>query len=182
MKNAIKKILVTEEEIKQRCQEMGRQITEDYKNYEVKPLLVGLLKGSVPFLAELMKYIELDVKYDFMCVSSYEGTESVNDVKIIMDLNSSIKDMPILLIEDIVDTGQTVKTVKELLYNKGASEVKVVSLLDKPERRVVDVEANYIGFTVPNEFVIGFGLDYNQSFRNLPFVGVLKEEFYEENN
>lgn len=182
MEDIIKKVLVTEEEIRQKCIEMGKQITEDYKNYPVKPLLVGLLKGSVPFLAELIKHIKLDVQYDFMCVSSYEGTESLNDVKIIMDLNCSIKDTPIILIEDIIDTGQTVATVKDLLYNKGASEVKVAALLDKPERRKVDVHGDYIGFTIPNEFVIGFGLDYNQSLRHLPFVGVLKEEFYEEKN
>lgn len=180
MENNIKKILVTEDQIKSRCIELAQEITNDYKNSTVTPLFVGLLKGSVPFMAELIKHIKLNVKYDFMCVSSYgNSTESLNDVKIIMDLNASIKNVPIILVEDIVDTGNTVKAVKELLYNKGASDVKVVSLLDKPSRRKVNVKADYVGFEVPNEFVVGFGLDFAEEYRQLPFVGVLKEECYE---
>lgn len=180
MERNIKKILVSEEQIKQRCIELAQEITEDYKDCEVQPLFVALLKGSVPFLAELIKHIKLNLKYDFMCVSSYgNATESVDDVKIIMDLNASIKNMPIILVEDIVDTGKTVQAVTELLYNKGASDVKVVTLLDKPSRRQVDVKPDYVGFEVPNEFVVGFGLDFAEEYRQLPFVGVLKEECYE---
>ena len=178
MHEDVKKILVNEEEIKQKCEELGKLINEEYRNYEQPPLLVALLKGSVPFLAALIKHITLDVEIDFMDVSSYDGTESMGDIRIIKDLDQSIKDTSILLVEDIVDTGRTIVAVKELLKNKGAKEVKVVTLLDKPSRREVDVAADYIGFTIPNEFVIGFGLDYNEKYRNLPYVGVLKEEVY----
>lgn len=179
MKNNIEKILVTEQQIKVRCKELAEEISRDYQAKGEIPLFVGLLKGSIPFLAELIKHIDLDVKYDFMCVSSYgNATESVGDVKIIMDLNASIKDLSIILVEDIIDTGKTVKAVKDLLYNKGAKEVKVVSLLDKPSRRIVEEHAEYVGFVVPNEFVVGFGLDYAESYRHLPYVGVLKEECY----
>ena len=113
-----------------------------------------------------------------MDVSSYEGTESIGDIKIIKDLDCSVKGIPILLVEDIVDTGRTLKEVTRLLKNKGASDVKVVSLLDKPDRRVVDIKADYVGFVIPNEFVVGYGLDYNQLYRNLPYIGVLKPEIY----
>ncbi|MDO4757066.1 MAG: hypoxanthine phosphoribosyltransferase [Parabacteroides sp.] len=172
----VKKILISEEEIIETCKKLGKQLTEDYQGK--KPLVVGLLKGSVPFLAELIKYIELDIEIDFMDVSSYSGTESQGDIRIMKDLDSSVIDDEIILVEDIVDTGRTLMVVKEMLYRKGAKDVKVVSLLDKPSRRVVDIEAEYVGFVVPNEFVIGFGLDFNQKYRNLPYVGVLKEECY----
>ena len=142
-------------------------------------LLVALLKGSVPFLAELIKHIELEIQFDFMAVSSYEGTESIGDIKINKDLDCSVKGVDILLVEDIVDTGKTLQTVKAMLKNKGAASVRVVTLLDKPERRTVEIEADYVGFAVPNEFVVGFGLDFNQKYRNLPYIGVLKEECYQ---
>ncbi len=179
MHKDVKKILVTEEEIEQRCKELGAQITQDYKELNEIPILIALLKGSVPFLAKLMKYIELDVEIDFMDVSSYEGTESIGDVRIIKDLDRSIKGESILLVEDIVDTGRTLNSVKELLENKGCDRMRIVSLLDKPSRRVVQVDADYVGFTIPNEFVIGFGLDFDEKYRNLPYVGVLKDECYQ---
>ena len=172
----IKKILISEKEICERSKELGRKISEDY--HGKTPLLVGLLKGSVPFMAELMKHIELDIEIDFMDVSSYDGTESVGDVRIDKDLSNSARGDDIILVEDIVDTGRTLQVVIDFLYQKGASSVKVVSLLDKPDRRVVDIKADYVGFVVPNEFVVGFGLDYNQKYRNLPYVGVLKEDCY----
>lgn len=178
MHKDVKKILVTEEEINQKCEELGKEITEHYSGYEEPPLLVALLKGSVPFLAKLISKIELDIEYDFMDVSSYEGTESIGDVRIIKDLDRSVRGRSILLVEDIVDTGKTISEVKKLLVNKGAVEVKVVTLLDKPSRRVIEINAEFVGFTIPNEFVIGFGLDYNEKYRNLGYVGVLKEELY----
>lgn len=178
MHKDVKKILVSEEEIIKRTKELGKQITVDYEARNELPLVVGLLKGSVPFLAELIKHIEMDIRFEFMDVSSYEGTESIGDVKVNLDLKTSVRGVPVLLVEDIVDTGRTIQEVKRLLYNKGASDVKVVSLLDKPDRRVVNIEADYIGFTVPNEFVIGYGLDYNQKYRNLPYIGVLKDGLY----
>lgn len=178
MHKDVKKILVSEEEIIKRTKELGKQITVDYEARNELPLVVGLLKGSVPFLAELIKHIEMDIRFEFMDVSSYEGTESIGDVKVNLDLKTSVRGVPVLLVEDIVDTGRTIQEVKRLLYNKGASDVKVVSLLDKPDRRVVNIEADYVGFTVPNEFVIGYGLDYNQKYRNLPYIGVLKDGLY----
>ena len=176
MHKDIERILISEEQIIERSKEMGQQITKDYAGK--KPVLVALLKGSVPFIAELMKHIELDIEIDFMDVSSYSGTESKGDVRIDKDLTCSIQGLDIILVEDIVDTGHTLSKVVALLYQKGANSVKIASLLDKPERRVVDIKADYIGFEVPNYFVVGFGLDFNQKYRNLPYVGVLKEECY----
>lgn len=174
----VKSILVTEEQIVNRCEEIGQQISKDYAGK--RPILIALLKGSVPFLSELMKHIDIDMEIEFMDVSSYSGTESTGEVKIVKDLDCSIKGLDVIIIEDIIDTGRTLKTVKQLLYSKGANSVKVASLLDKKERRVVEIEGDYIGFDIPDAFVIGFGLDFNQKYRNLPYVGVLKEECYKE--
>mgnify|MGYP000906737787 CR=1 FL=1 len=121
----------------------------------------------------------MDIEVDFMCMESYHGTESTGDVHIVMDLDRSIQDCDILLIEDIVDTGKTLMKVKGILNNKGAREVKVASLLDKPSRRKVEVNADFVGFVIPDKFVVGFGLDFNQKYRNLPYIGVLKEELYQ---
>jgi hypoxanthine phosphoribosyltransferase len=174
----VKEILVTEEQIRERCKELGEILTKDYSAENEEVLVVALLKGAVPFLSELIKNIKLPLELDFMDVSSYDGTESIGDIRILKDLNCSIKEKSILLVEDIIDTGRTIFEVKKMLYNKGAKNVKVVSLLDKPERRIVDIDADYVGFDIPNEFVIGFGLDYNQKYRNLPYIGVLKPEVY----
>ena len=176
LQNDIKKVLVTHEEIVERSIELGKQITEDYKNNP--PLVVALLKGSVPFLAELIQHIDLDIQYDFMDVSSYDGTESIGDIKIIKDLDSSIKGVDILLVEDIVDTGRTIHSVCEMLMHKGAKSVKVITLLDKPSRRVCHCKAAYVGFEVENEFVVGYGMDFNQRYRCLPYIGILKDELY----
>ena len=172
----VEKVLISEEEIVKRCKELGAQISKDYAGKN--PMIIGLLKGSVPFMAELIKNIDIDCTIDFMAVSSYSGLESMGDVKIVKDLDTSIKDVNVLVVEDIVDTGKTLEKVKQLLYSKGANDVKVVSLLDKSDRRIVQIEAEYVGFVIPNEFVVGFGLDFNQKYRNLPYVGVLKEECY----
>lgn len=177
MHHSIERILISEEEVVKRCKEMGKQITEDYSDKDA-PLLVALLKGSVPFLSELIKHIELDIEFDFMDVSSYVGTESTGEIRVLKDLNRSCKNAEILIVEDIVDTGRTLKTVKELLFSKGAKDVKVITLLDKPDRRVVELDAEYVGFEIPNEFVVGYGLDFNQKYRNLPYIGVLKQECY----
>ena len=178
MDKRIKEILITQDEIVDKCKELGKEITEYYKDYEVKPLFVTLMKGGIPFLAELMKHVEFDLEMHYMDVSSYQGTESVGDIKIIKDLDISIVDKDILLIEDIIDTGITLSKVIGLLLNKGAKSVKCASLLDKPSRRIDQVSADFVGFVIPDEFVIGFGLDYNQKFRNLPYVAILKEEYY----
>ena len=159
MNNDIKEILITEDEIINRCKELGKEITKDYQGKT--PILIGLLKGSVPFLAELMKRIEINMEIDFMDVSSYSGTESTGDVRIDKDLSNSIVGDDVIVVEDIVDTGKTLQKVVGLLYSKGANSVRIVSLLDKPERRIVDLKADYIGFTIPDAFVVGFGLDFN---------------------
>lgn len=179
MHQHLEKVLISEEEIVKRSKELGKEITDKYKDEKEPPILIALLKGSVPFLAELIKYIELDIEIDFMDVSSYGGgTESTRDIRILKDLDRSIKGRSIIIVEDIVDTGRTLQAVIKILENKGASTIEVVSLLDKPERREVEVEVQYIGFEIPNEFVVGFGLDYAEKYRNLPYVGVLHRNYY----
>lgn len=175
----IQEVLLSEEQIEQRCKELAREIEEDYESRHIQPIVVGLLKGSVPFMAELIKYFRHPIEIDFMSVSSYQGTQSVGDVKIDKDMDLSSKGKNVLIVEDIVDTGRTLAEVKKLFYNKGAEEVKIVALLDKPDRRVADIQADFIGFTVPDAFVVGYGLDYNQKYRNLPYIGILKPEIYE---
>ena len=148
----------------------------DYHDKEV--ILVGLLKGSVPFLAELSKYIEIDVTFDYMDVSSYEGVES-RTITIKKDLDQDVKGKDILLVEDILDTGKTLTTVKAMLEERGATSVEIVTMLDKKEGRTYPIEAKYVGFEIPNAFVIGYGLDFNEKYRQLPYVGILKEECYQ---
>ena len=175
----IDKVLVTEEQIRARSKELGEQITNDYAKENKAPLLVALLRGSVPFLAELIKHIDLDIQYDFMDVTSYEGTESTGDIRILKDLDDSVQGLDLLVVEDIVDTGRTIHTVCRTLLHKGAASVKIVTLLDKPSRREADVKPDYIGFEVENEFVVGYGLDFDQHYRTLPYGGVLKDECYQ---
>ena len=176
MHKDVKEILYTQEEIVEKCKELAKQITNDYNDKEV--ILVGLLKGSVPFLAELSKYIELDVTFDYMDVSSYEGVES-RTITIKKDLDQDVKGKDILLVEDIFDTGKTLTTVKAMLEERGANSVEIVTMLDKKEGRTYPIEAKYVGFEIPNAFVIGFGLDFNEKYRQLPYVGILKEECYQ---
>ncbi|MCF0105173.1 MAG: hypoxanthine phosphoribosyltransferase [Holdemanella sp.] len=179
IQNDIERILVSEEEIAARCVELAHALETHYKDEKEPVLIVGLLRGSVPFMAELMKRFSFPCEIDFMSVSSYSGSKSTGDVKINKDMDVSCENRPVLIVEDIVDTGRTLKAVKHLFFHRGAKDVKIVSLLDKPDRRVVDIEADYVGFTIPNEFVVGYGLDYDQKYRNLPYIGVLKREIYE---
>ncbi|MGT2951031.1 hypoxanthine phosphoribosyltransferase [Streptococcus cuniculi] len=173
----IKKILISEEEIVAKSKELGKILTEDYAGKN--PLLVGILKGSIPFMAELVKHIDTHIEMDFMVVSSYHGgTESSGTVKIIKDLDTNVAGRDVLFIEDIIDTGRTLKELKELFALRQAASIKIATLLDKPEGRVVEIEPDYTCFTIPNEFVVGFGLDYDENYRNIPYVGVLKEEVY----
>ncbi|HEM3577992.1 TPA: hypoxanthine phosphoribosyltransferase [Streptococcus suis] len=173
----IKKILVSEEEIVAKCKELGQILANEYA--DKNPILVGILKGSIPFMAELMKHIDAHIETDYMVVSSYHGgTESSGTVKIIKDLDNSVAGRHIIFVEDIIDTGRTLKELKELFAFRQAASIKIATLLDKPEGRVVEIEPDYTCFTIPNEFVVGFGLDYDENYRNLPYVGVLKEEVY----
>ncbi|WP_423363650.1 hypoxanthine phosphoribosyltransferase [Mycoplasma sp. P36-A1] len=176
MHKNVKKILFSEDQIIKRIKELADQINEDYKGERIT--LVGLLSGSVPFLAELMKHIKIDCEIDFMDVSSYRGTMSTGEVRILKDLTRTIGQANVLIVEDIVDTGKTLKTIMGILTNRSPKTLKVATLLDKPDGRVVEMEADYVGYIVPNEFVIGFGLDYDELYRNLPYIGVLKEECY----
>ena len=175
----VERVLFTEEEVAARCIELAKEIEADYTTEKEVPIIVGLLRGSVPFMAELMKRFSFLCEIDFMSVSSYVGTESVGKVNVKKDIDLPCQGRPVLIVEDIVDTGRTLYEVKKMFIQKGAKDVKIVSLLDKPERRVADIKADYIGFTVPDEFVVGYGLDYNQKYRNLPYIGVLKPEVYE---
>lgn len=177
LENTIEKVLVSEAEIIEKSKELGKILTEEYEGRN--PLLVGILKGSVPFMAELIKHIDTHVELEFMVVSSYHGgTASSGAVKIIKDIDADVAGRDVIFIEDIIDTGRTLKELKELFSFRKAASIKIATLLDKPEGRVVEIEADYTCFTIPNEFVVGFGLDYNENFRNLPYVGVLKEEVY----
>ena len=173
----IKKILISHDEIVVAARKLGQKLTEDYQGKN--PILVGILKGSVPFMAELIKHIDTHIELDFMLVSSYHGgTSSSGVINIIKDIDQDIKGRDILFVEDIIDTGKTLKSLKELFEGRQPASVKIATLLDKPEGRLVEIEADYTCFTIPNEFVVGYGLDYEENYRNLPYIGVLKEEVY----
>ena len=175
MHKNIKEILITEEQIIEKCKELGKIIDKDYEGKEV--LLVGLLKGSVPFMAELAKHLNSDVTFDYMNVSSYDGVESKTLV-VKQDLKEDVSGKNILIVEDILDTGKTLYNVKEMLLKRNANSVKIVTMLDKEEGRIIDMKADYVGFKIPNAFVVGYGLDFNEKYRQLPYVGILKEECY----
>ncbi|TCD45493.1 hypoxanthine phosphoribosyltransferase [Streptococcus sp. X16XC17] len=173
----IQKILITQEEIVAQSKILGQKLTEEYKDRN--PLLVGILKGSIPFMAELVKHIDTHVEMEFMVVSSYYGgTESSGSVKIIKDVDANVTGRDVIFVEDIIDTGRTLKELKELFELRDPVSIKIVTMLDKPEGRIVEIDADVTVFTIPNEFVVGFGLDYKENYRNLPYVGVLKEEVY----
>ncbi len=173
----IEKVLVSQSEIQEICVNLGKRITKDYEGK--KPLLVGLLKGCMPFMTELMKNLDLYLEVELMGVQSYHGgTQSTGDVKITRDLDIPVKGRDIIIAEDIVDTAKTISVITKLLLYRGAASVEVVTMLDKPEGRVVEFTPKYIGTTIPKEFVVGFGLDFDECYRNLPYVGVLKKEVY----
>lgn len=177
MHEDIKSIVLSEEEIQAICKDLGQQLTKDYQG---KPLVcVGILKGSVMFMADLIKRIDTHLLIDFMDVSSYHGgTESTGEVQIIKDLGSSIENKDVLIIEDILETGTTLKSITELLESRKVNSLEIVTLLDKPNRRKADIEAKYVGKKIPDEFVVGYGLDYGEHYRNLPYIGTLKPEVY----
>ncbi len=166
-------VLLSEEEVDKRIKTIGEQISKDYAGKEVH--LVCVLKGGSFFMCELAKRITVPVSLDFMSVSSYGGgTQSSGIVKIVKDLDEPLKDKNVLIVEDIVDSGRTLSYLTEMMKERGAANVKICTLLDKPERRVVDVKVDYTGFSIPDEFVVGYGLDYDQKYRNLPYIGVVK--------
>lgn len=178
MEKDILKVLLTEEELARKVKEMGKQITEDYKDKNL--LLVSVLKGSVVFMADLMRAIDTYCRIDFLNVSSYgSGTKTSGTVKIIKDLDIDICGYDLLIVEDILDSGMTLSYIKKILMERKPNSVKICTLLDKPERRQVpDIKADYKGFVIPDEFVVGYGLDFDETYRNLPYIGALKPEVY----
>ncbi|MBD5094179.1 MAG: hypoxanthine phosphoribosyltransferase [Subdoligranulum sp.] len=177
MREDMLRVLLSEEEIRAKVKELGEVITRDYRGKNL--LLVTVLKGAVVFLADLMRWIDTPAEIDFMIVSSYgSGTKTSGVVKIIKDLDIPLADKDILIVEDILDSGMTLSYIKELLQSRSPQSIRIVTLLDKPERRKVDLHADYSGFTVPDEFVVGYGLDYDEKYRNLPYIGILKPEVY----
>ncbi|MDK2918246.1 MAG: hypoxanthine phosphoribosyltransferase [Candidatus Petromonas sp.] len=176
--NDIKEVLFTEDKIAKKVQELGKLISEDYKGEDL--FIIGVLKGANVFLSDLIRKITVPVTIDFMAVSSYGSyTESSGVVKIIKDLDFSIENKNILIVEDIIDTGLTLKYLRENLITRGPKSIKICSLLDKPERRKADIKIDYIGFEIPDEFIVGYGIDYAEKYRNLPFIATLKQEVYE---
>ena len=179
LKDAIEKVLVSEEELKAKVQELGSQITRDYQRKDL--LMVSVLKGSVIFMADLMRAIDLPCTIDFMCVSSYgSGTKSSGVVKIIKDLDLDLHGKDLLIVEDILDSGKTLHYITRMLADRGTASIRIATLLDKPERRTAPLTPDYSCFTIPDEFVVGYGLDYDERYRNLPYIGVLKREVYEK--
>lgn len=179
MNKDVEKILLNEEQIAKICKDLGEQITKDYEGKNL--LVVGILKGSVLFFSDVIRNIDLDLAIDFMVVSSYgAGSTTSGMVQILKDITTDISDKNVLIVEDIVDTGVTLYNVKNVLLERGAESVKICTFLDKPSRRKADITADYIGCEVPDEFVVGYGLDYAEKYRNLPYLGVLKREVYEK--
>lgn len=177
MLNDVKEILISTERLKQRIEELGEQITADYEGREI--LMIGVLRGAVIFMADLARAIKVPVAIDFMAVSSYgASTTSSGVVRILKDLDEDVEGKHILIVEDIVDSGLTLKYLIDNLKSRKPASIKICTLLSKPDRRKVDVDITYNGFVIPDEFVIGYGLDYAEKYRNLPFVGILKPEAY----
>jgi len=175
--NDIKEVLISEEEIQQKILELGATLTEDYKGRN--PLVICVLKGAFVFMADLVKRIEVPLEIDFMAVSSYgASTKSSGVVKIVKDLDVSVEDRDVLIVEDIIDSGLTLSYLIEILHGRNAKSVRVVTLFDKPSGRTVNLEADYTGFNIPDAFIVGYGLDYAEHYRNLPYIGILKPEIY----
>ena len=180
MNNDIAKVLISEEQLQAKVAELGAQISRDYEGKDL--LMVSILKGSVVFMADLMRAITEPCSIDFMVVSSYGGanTTSTGLVKIVKDLDQDLSGKDVLIVEDILDTGVTLSNLVPMLKMRNPNSVKICTILDKPSRRKADIQPDYEGFQVPDEFVVGYGLDYDEKYRNLPYVGVLKPEVYEK--
>ncbi len=177
IRNDVEKVIFSEEEIASKVKELGDVITKDYEGRNL--LIVGILKGSCVFMTDLIRCIDLDCSIDFMRVSSYgSGTRSTGSINIELDLRCPIKDYDVLIVEDILDSGNTLSCLKDILLMRGPKSLKICTLFDKPERRLAPITADYIGFTIPNSFIVGYGLDYDEKYRNLPYIGLLKPEIY----
>ena len=180
MKNVIQQILLTEEQIKARIAQLGEELSAEYAGKN--PIVIGVLKGVVVFYADMIRALNVPCEMDFMCVSSYRGTQSTGKTVVKLDVSADIKGRHVLILEDIFDTGNSLSFVCQHLQAKEPASLKICTLLDKPERRNpnVTLQADYVGFEIPNAFVVGYGLDYNEKYRNLPYVGILKPEVYEK--
>mgnify|MGYP002735252178 CR=1 FL=1 len=178
MAKYISKVLVTEEQIREICTRLGKAITDDYQGKEI--LLICVLRGAVVFMADLMREIDIPCEIDFMSVSSYSGTKSSGVVKIVKDLDCDIEGRDVIIVEDIVDSGLTLSHLKELLETRNPSSIRIATCFDKPDRRRADVHVDYIGMKIPDEFIVGYGLDYEGKYRNLPEVCVLADDGLEE--
>lgn len=177
MDQDILKVLITEEELKECVKKLGEQISRDYQGKNL--LMVSVLKGSVVFMSDLMRSITIPAQIDFMSVSSYgSGVKTSGVVKIIKDLDQQLEGKDLLIVEDILDSGMTLSYLSQLLRARNPRSIRIATLLDKPERRTADIQSDYYGFRVPDAFVVGYGLDYNEKYRNLPYIGVLKPEVY----
>lgn len=180
MERDILKVLISEEQIQARIRELGEELTRDYADKD--PIVVGVMKGVVVFYADMIRHIHAPCEMDFMWISSYAGTESTGRIVVKRDLASDIRGRHVLILEDVFDTGNSLEFTVSHLLTKNPASLKICTLLDKPggRRPGVTLQADYVGFTVPNEFVVGYGLDYNEHYRNLPYVGVLKPETYQK--
>lgn len=177
MQDDLEKVLISEKEIQEKTEQLAQALSKEYDNQF--PLVIGVLKGALPFMSDLIKRMSIHLEIDFMDVSSYgNSTVSSGEVKIEKDLDTSVEGRDVLIVEDIIDSGNTLHYLVDLFHYRQARSVKIVTLLDKPEGRQRDLVADMIGFTVPNEFVVGYGLDYAERYRNLPYIGVLKPEIY----
>ncbi|MEN3776653.1 hypoxanthine phosphoribosyltransferase [Priestia megaterium] len=177
MKQDIQEILISEEEIQQKVKELGKLLSEEYADRF--PLVIGVLKGAMPFMSDLIKRVDTYLEMDFMDVSSYgSAMVSSGEVKILKDLDTSVEGRDILILEDIIDSGLTLSYLVELFKYRKAKSIKIVTLLDKPTGRKASIKADYVGFEVPDAFVVGYGLDYQEKYRNLPYIGVLKPQVY----
>lgn len=178
MKEDIERILYTEKELRSKASEIGKKISKEYAGRDL--MLVGVLKGSFMFIGDLMKEIDIPCSMDFMAVSSYgSSTTSSGAVRILKDLDFEIEGKDVLIVEDIIDSGVTLKYLTKYLEGRKPASINIACLLDKPERRKVDIDVKYVGYTVPDYFLVGYGLDYAEKYRNLPFIGILKKEVYE---
>ncbi len=177
----IERVLYSKEDIAKKTKELGQELGNVYK--DTKPLVIGILKGATLFMSDIVREMNVFLEMDFMDVSSYgSATISSGEVKIVKDLDTNVEGRDVLIVEDIIDSGRTLAYLVDLFKYRKASSVKIVTLLDKQGGRVVDISADYVGFSVPNEFVVGYGLDYAEDYRNLPYIGVLKPQVYETKN
>ncbi|MGI6424091.1 MAG: hypoxanthine phosphoribosyltransferase [Tepidanaerobacteraceae bacterium] len=178
MLNDIQSVLLTEEQIQERIKQLGQQISNDYKDKD-NFLLVGVLKGAVIFMSDLIRSIHIPLQVDFMAVSSYgSSTESSGVVRILKDLDDTVEGKHLLVVEDIIDSGLTLSYMCNILQSRNPASLKICALLDKPSRRQIDLDVDYLGFEIPDDFVVGYGLDYAEKYRNLPYICVLKPEIY----